>query len=102
MTKKDMAKCTKITDGMVVDIKSYGLDCPTFITVKYDVLDKSYQISESMKYTSKAIKIGFLPIGQRKIPKLGSVVVGSTVSVSYNPDCAEMAFLTDNVGRMNA
>lgn len=43
----------------------------------------------------------FLPIGQKKIPKLGSIVVGDTVSVSYNPMSPDMAYLTHNVGKIN-
>ena len=101
MKKKDMKKCTQVIDGTVIEVKKKGLDFPTIVTVKYEVSGVCYQIAESKKYGNEFIKIGFLPVGQKRIPKLGSVVVGSSVSVSYNPACPEMAYLTDNVGKVN-
>lgn len=101
MKKKDMAKCTQVTEGKIIEIKNKGLDFPTVVTVAYEVSGISYQISESKKYSNETIKLGFLPIGQKKIPKLGSVVVGDKVSVSYNPVAPDMAYLTHNVGKSN-
>ena len=97
----DKKKCTRVTEGKVVEIKNKGLDFPTIVTVEYEVTGMSYRLSESKKYRNETIKIGFLPIGQRKITKLGGVVVGDLVRVSYNPDCPNMAYLTDNEGRVN-
>ena len=101
MKKKDMQRCTQLTNGIVIDLKNKGLDFPTIVTVEYEVLGVFYQISESIKYRSEFIKIGFLPIGQKKIPKLGSTVVGSSVRVSYNPDNPDVAYLPDNIGKIN-
>lgn len=101
MKKKDMDKCTKVTEGKVIEIKKRGHDFPTIVTVEYEVSGVFYQISESKKYSNETIKIGFLPVGQKKIPKLGSVVAGDVVSVSYNPLCPDMAYLTNNVGKIN-
>ena len=101
MKKKDMEKCTEVTEGKVIEIKKRGHDFPTLVTVAYTVSGVSYQICESKKYRNETVKLGFLPIGQKKIPKLGGVVVGDAVSVSYNPLCPEMAYLTDNVGKIN-
>lgn len=96
-----MNRCTQVTQGRVVEIQKRGLDFPTIVIVTYEVSGVSYQISESKKYSTEIIKLGFLPIGQKKIPKLGGVLVGDLVSVSYNPACPYMAYLTDNVGKIN-
>lgn len=96
-----MERCTQVIEGKVVEIKIKGLDFPTIVTVKYEISGVVYMISESKKYRNETIKLGFLPIGQKKIPKLGSVVVGDSVSVSYNPACPSMAYLTNNVGKIN-
>lgn len=101
MRKKDKKKCTQLTEGIVIDVNNKGLDFPTIITVQYEVAGVSYRIAESKKYSNETTKIGFIPISQKKIPKLGNVVVGSSVSVSYNPNCPKMAFLTNNVGKIN-
>ena len=101
MKQKDMDKCTHVTEGKVVEIKNRGLDFPVIVTVEYEISGIAYQISESKKYSNETIKLGFLPIGQKKIPKLGSIVVGDTVSVSYNPMSPDMAYLTHNVGKIN-
>lgn len=48
-----------------------------------------------MEYS--AIKIRFLPIGQRKVSKINSKV-GSEVEVNYNPDKPEEAYIVGNDG----
>ena len=47
------------------------------------------------------IKIGFLPIGQVKTPRMGDIAVGGTAAVCYNPEQPEKAYIKENVGSMN-
>lgn len=101
MRKRDLEKCTCVTVGRIVQIENRGHDCPIIVTVKYEIDGTCYRISESKKYKIEIIKFGFLPVGQRSVPKLGNVVVGDPVRVSYNPADPEMAYLTDNTGKIN-
>ncbi|HHU53185.1 MAG TPA: hypothetical protein GXZ43_03790 [Clostridiaceae bacterium] len=99
--KRKKKRCTANTTGQIVNIRSKGLDCPTIITVQYQVDNQLYEVKESIKLRSEIIKLGFLPIGQRKIPVMGNTAVGNPARVSYNPDNPSDAYLTDNIGIMN-
>lgn len=89
------------TEGTIIDIKSKGLDFPTIITVAYEVQNKQYQISESLKLKNEVIKIGFLPIGQKRTPKIKNIGIGEKVKVSYDTTSPEKAYLSDNKGIIN-
>ena len=72
--------------------------------IYFGVMEPNYSFENAIvrkKYSNETVRLGFLPIGQKKIPKLGSIVVGDTVSVSYNPMSPDMAYLTHNVGKIN-
>lgn len=71
------------------------------IVVSYTVEGQEYQIKESVKLKSKAIKIGFLPIGQERYPAMGEIKKGTVVKVKYNSSDPARAYLVDNVGIMN-
>lgn len=106
MRKSDKKLCTSITTGKVIQLKVKGLDMPTMITVSYSANGNDYQITESLKLKSKAIKIGFLPIGQKKISVIEhrtgvEVIKGCEVKVNYNPNTPSMAYITDNIGIVN-
>ncbi len=90
----------KTVNGIVIDLKSKGLDFPTIATVEYMVNDEKYIIKESLKLRSEAIKIGFLPIGQRKIPKV-DCRVGNTVVVEYDENHPERGHIQGNDGLLN-
>lgn len=94
-------RCTEMTDGIIKDVKSKGLDFPTIITVEYQVDGICYEVKESIKLKSKAIKIGFLPIGQEKTPRMGETRVGYSASVTYNPDNPAESYITYNTGKAN-
>lgn len=96
----DKKKCTEIADGIVINLKVMGLEHASIVTVKYEVNDTSYEISETVKLKSECIKLGFIPIGQRKVSRINSSV-GSIVKVSYNPSNPQEAFLTENIGNIN-
>lgn len=90
----------KETNGIVIDLKIKGIDSPTIAIVEYEVEGKKYTIQESLKLESKAIKIGFIPIGQRKVPKL-KCEKGGTVVVVYDGKKPQKAYLKGNDGKVN-
>lgn len=92
--------CTITIDGKVVSLKSKGIDAPSVVIVEYEVNNVKYQLKESVKLESKAIKLGFIPIGQRLIPKINTTV-GAIVQISYNPDKPSEAYIVGNEGNIN-
>ena len=55
MIKKN--NCTNLVDGIVISVKSKGLDWPSVITVEYEINNIKYQIKESIKLKSTIIKL---------------------------------------------
>lgn len=90
----------KETNGIVVDLKSKGLDCPTVVTVEYEIENQKYTIKESLKLKSEAIKLGFLPIGQRKVPKV-KCEKGGLVVIEYDEKNPQKGHINGNDGIMN-
>lgn len=88
-------------NGVVKKLISRGLDRPTLISVEYQVNGITYEVTESIKLESETVKLGFLPIGQKKKPVMGATKVGSLASISYNPQNPSEAFITHNVGKIN-
>lgn len=68
------------------------------IRVSYVVGGMRYELIESVKLRSKAIKLGPIPVGQEQVPKLPTTEVGETVAVCYDPDDPSRAYLRDNEG----
>lgn len=89
------------TVGTVVSLKSKGLNSPTIITVEYLVNGISYSIKETMKLKSEPIKLGAIPIGQRKVPIIGKVMIGSSVYVKYDLNNPAKALIEGNDGFIN-
>ena len=94
----DKRNCTVETIGRVVKLKSKGISFPTVITVQYEVNGEVFEVRETVKKRYEWIKIGFFPIGQRRIPVMGHTAVGSDASVTYNPDRPEESYITYNKG----
>ncbi|WP_458458050.1 hypothetical protein [Pseudobutyrivibrio sp.] len=94
----DKRNCTAITTGKIKELRSRGLNKATMIIVEYCVDGVAYEVKEGIKLKSESIKIGFIPIGQRKSPVMGDVSVGSNTSISYNPQNPAEAFITKNKG----
>ncbi len=101
MRKRKREKCTGEVVGTIVKTERKGMEMPTMITVEYVVDGVCYAVKESVKLKSEAIKIGFLPIGQKKTPRMGKIAIGHTTTVCYNPEQPEMAYIKENVGIMN-
>lgn len=87
----------KETNGIVVDLKIREIST---VTVEYEVENKKYIIKESLKLKSEAIKIGFLPIGQRTVPKV-KCEKGGTVVVVYDEKKPQNGHIKGNDGIMN-
>lgn len=99
--KINKANCTQTVNGSVKELKFKGLDFPTMITIEYQVAGNNYVVTESLKLKSEKIKLGFLPIGQKRVPVIGNTAIGSSVTVSYNPNNPIEAFITHNIGKAN-
>lgn len=87
----------KETNGKVVKFTPKGLDFPTVVEVEYYVDNQRYTIEETLKLKSETIKIGFLPIGQKKIPKV-ECSLGATVIVEYNETNPQKGHIKGNDG----
>lgn len=71
------------------------------VRVSYEVGGTVYELTESVKLKSKSIKLGPIPIGQEKVPKLPVTEVGGRVVVCYDPADPSRAYLRDNRGVIN-
>ncbi len=92
---------TETTKGKIISAKNCGLDYPTNIEVEYFVDDVRFSLVESVKLKSKLIKFGFLPIGQKKAPRLPSIEIGTQVTVVYNSRNPAQAYIDGNQYKMN-
>lgn len=90
----------KRTYGTIIEHKNKGIDYPSVITVEYEVDNKKYKITETVKLVNKVIKLGFLPIGQKKIPKI-NCRVGNVITVIYDEKQPEKAYIDGNNGMIN-
>lgn len=90
------------TQGVIVEIKSRGIDYPTMLAVQYNVFGKVYEIKEAIKFRSETIKAGPLPVGQKKVPVLGNVGIGNKVTICYDPNDPKSAHIKENTGKINA
>ena len=97
--KANHSNCTEVILGTIKNLRVKGQDCPTMITVEYQVNGTSYEITEPLKLKSEKIKLGFLPIGQKRVPVMGNTAVGNTAMVNYNPNNPSEAFITNNIGK---
>lgn len=88
--------------GEVVSLSSHGARHVTVARVRYEVGGQSYELEESLALRSEAIRVGPVPIGQRKTPKLGDVRPGRKVEVAYLLEDPSQALIIGNDGLMNA
>lgn len=64
--KKKVNTYAGVANGKILKITNRGLDDPFVIHVGYSVNGVNYEMKETVKLKSQVIKIGFLPIGQKK------------------------------------
>lgn len=88
------------TVGTVVRYRRGGIEGPASVYVRYEVDGQAYECRETVKLKSEFIKIGSVPIGQRKTAKIATRA-GSQVRVAYLPSDPSKAILADNTGLMN-
>lgn len=94
-------QCTVETKGIIAKVSSKGSEGVMIMTVKYEINSTQYEIKENIKLVPKAIKIGILTVGQKKVPAMGDIRIGATAIVLYNPDNPSEAYLRDNIGIQN-
>lgn len=87
-----------IAQGTVVEIRNKGLDHPWVVYVVYKVHGQEYQIRETAKLKSETVRIGRLPVGQRKTFVLGPLREGDSVEVRYDMEHPEKGILYGNDG----
>jgi len=88
---------TEETIGTVTKI-SFNNNGSRRLTVEYIVYGSEYKITENITVHSKAIKIGFIPIGQKKVECI-TAGMNDKVTVVYNPENPEDAHIKGNDGR---
>lgn len=98
LRKRKLAAYTGRTQGNVHRLKRGGLDHPDVIEVWYIVDGTQYQLRETVKLKSEWIKVGGIPIGQRKVYRMGNVDVGDSVAVQYDKGNPAQGLLPDNEG----
>ncbi|MDI9470366.1 MAG: hypothetical protein QM296_09190 [Bacillota bacterium] len=90
----------KETTGTVIERKTRRSNFPAIVRVQYSVDGEVFTIKESLKLKSEVIKLGFLPIGQRKTFKI-NCHVGDTVTVIYDERRPHKGHIKGNDGWVN-
>lgn len=98
--RKKFCDYTGVTGGTILKIKKGGVDCPFIIHAGYVVNGVNYEIKETAKLKSQTIKIGPLPIGQKKTFVLGNVREGDTVEIHYDETNPQKGIIYGNEGLM--
>ena len=92
-------KCTEETEGVITKVGyGEGVCGPRRLTVEFKAGNKTYTFRENVTVKSEAIKIGGIPIGQKKIECI-TEGIGGKVSVRYNPAKPKQAYLRNNTGK---
>ena len=90
----------KEVNGIVIDLKIKATVDPIVVTVEYEVEGVKYTIKETLKLKNEVIKLGFLPIGQRQVPKV-KCKKGGTVVVIYDEKNPKKGHIKGNDGIIN-
>lgn len=88
------------TRGTITRIVDKGIEHPWVIHVQYEVDGIMYEIKETAKMKSKAIKVAGIPVGQRKSFVLGAVREGDLLEIRYDLQHPEKAIIYGNDGMM--
>lgn len=96
--KKKKNNYKGITKGRIIRIKNKGLHYPWVIHVQYKVNGIDYEIKETAKMKSTAIKVAGIPVGQRKTFVLGTVKEGDLLEIRYDEAHPERAIIYGNNG----
>ena len=96
--KRKKESYTGITQGRVIKIVDKGLDAPWVIHVRYQVNGMEYEVKETAKMKSSAIKIAGIPVGQKKRFVLGGVREGDLLEIHYDENHPERSIIYGNDG----
>lgn len=96
--KKKKETYTGKTKGRIIRIVDKGLDHPCIIHVQYHVNGSTYEIKETAKMKCTAIRIGKIPIGQRKTFVLGTIKEGDLLEIRYDELHPKKAIIYENDG----
>ncbi len=94
--------CTESCKGIIIENKVRSSNNSNLLTVEYEVSGKKYQLKEQqIMKPYKKIKLGFIPIGYKtksliKINTGVSTAPGNKVTVKYNKENPQEAYLKDN------
>ncbi len=88
---------TAETKGIIIKSLLASTETPR-ITVAYTVEGQNYTITENVTSKSEAIKIGFIPIGQRKIWQVKKTNIGEELTIIYDPNNPKKAHIKGNNG----
>lgn len=95
MNKKNYTAETK---GTIIKSLLASTETPR-LTVAYTVAGQDYTITENVTSKSEAIKIGFIPIGQRKVWQVKKINVGEELTIIYDPNNPRKAHIKGNDGK---
>lgn len=87
-----------MTLGTVTWIRPGGIDHPSVIHAVYHVNGKEYQIRETAKLKTRTIKVGKIPVGQKKSFVMGAVSQGDQIWIRYDERRPERAIICGNDG----
>lgn len=96
--RRKLVKYTGQTQGQIERISHRGIDGPWVIAARYTVDGQTYRIKETAKLKSQTIKIGKLPIGQKKTFVLGQICEGDFVTILFDEQKPQHALILGNEG----
>ena len=94
--------CTESCKGIIIENKVRSRTNSNLLTVEYEVSGKKHQLKEQqIMKPYKKIKLGFIPIGYkaRSLIEINtgiSTTPGNKVTVKYNKEKPQEAYLKDN------
>lgn len=99
--EKKKASYQGMVEGTIVQLKKRGREAPWIIKVNYCVDGMNYQIQETVKLKSQAIRWKGIPIGQRKTFVLGKIKEGDPILIRYDMNDPKRAIIDGNDGLIN-
>ncbi|WP_290770781.1 hypothetical protein [Anaerofustis sp.] len=89
---------TGTAEETITNIVKRGIDSPWIIYASYNVDGIHYNIKETAKLKSNIIKVGKIPIGQRKTFIMGFIKKGNKIKIQYDENNPKKAIIADNNG----
>lgn len=83
-------------NGTIVSVDNARFLSPAFVTVRYSVEGKTYQIKERVRCSVQRARVGGFGIGNMRMPVLKNLDIGVNIRVRYRPEKPQKAYLPDN------